>query len=158
MNVRIVPAKTPGRESGNVTRRNAPQPLAYRSFGRLDELRVDLLERDVERQHHERQEVVGDAGDDGDRRVEQPELGRHEVQLLERPEDGSRVVEQDLPADRPDQEAREERRDDQEQQEALVAAAAEGDRVGDREADQERQQRRDPAVDQRVAPAASGTS
>src|SRR6476646_9974918 len=32
MNVRIVPAKTPGRESGNVTRRNAPQPLAYRSL------------------------------------------------------------------------------------------------------------------------------
>ena len=168
MNVSSEPAKTPGSESGKVTRmkaslmRNVPtqrrrsapttagttraramtDPSASTSTPRRaptivrpvatarrtgprpprSSRQVDLLERDVERQRHERQEVVGDPGDDRERRREHPEAssGRR-PSVLERPEDDAVSAEDDLPRDRAEQEAREERRDDEEQQQVLVA-------------------------------------
>src|SRR5205085_9587130 len=71
--------------------------------------------------------------------------------VLEEAEDGTLVTQQDLPADRPDQEAREEGGDDEEQQEVLVSTAPERDRVRDREPDEEIKYRRHAAVEQRVA-------
>ena len=46
-------------------------------------IELDLLERDVERQRHERQEVVGDARHDRGARREQVPAGADEVQVLE---------------------------------------------------------------------------
>src|SRR5207244_13519463 len=80
------------------------------------------------------------------------EIGRHEMEVvLEEPEDGALVTQEDLPADRADQEAREERRDDEEQEQVLVAAAAERHGVGDGKPDEEVEHRSRPAVQQRVA-------
>ena len=67
-------------------RRRRPDDRAARSprtgvqvLGRLEQPAVDLLERHVQRQRHERQEVVGDAGDDGGRRREQLEVRGQEA-------------------------------------------------------------------------------
>ena len=50
---------------------------------RLEQPRVDLLERDVERQGHEGEEVVGDPRDHGERRVEEALALAEQVQLAE---------------------------------------------------------------------------
>ena len=151
MNVSSEPAKTPGSASGQRDPPEGGRPVRVQVLGGLDEPVVDLLERHVERQDHERQEVVGDPGDLGDGRAQEAERARQDPQrVLQRPEDRALVTQQDLPADRADQEAGEERRDDEEQDQVLVAAAPERDRVGDREPDEQAQDRRDPAVEDRV--------
>ncbi len=127
----------------------APRP-GVQVLGGFHEPDVDLLERDVDRQGHERQEVIGDARDHRGRRRQDAELGRQEAQVLERPEQDPVVAEDDLPALGAQQEAREERRDDQEQQEVLVAAAAERDRVRERVGDQETDHGRRGAIDERA--------
>ncbi len=132
--------------------RAAPSPRPrVQVLGRLDEPQVDLLDRNVERQHHERQELVRQAGHDSQRRVDDREVVRDQVERVQRPDDRPRVREDDPPRDRPDQEVGEERGDDEEQQDRLVAPAAEGDAVGEGIADQERQERGHPAVQERVA-------
>ncbi len=75
---------------------------------------------------------------------------RQHAELLERAEDDPGVAEDDLPADRAQQEAGEERRDDEEQQQVLEPAAAERDRVGQRVRDQEREHGRRRAVQDRA--------
>ncbi len=121
----VLPLSLPGVFAGS------PRP-GIQVLRRLDEADVDLLERHVDRQGHERQEVVRDPRHDRDRRRQHPELGRQDAQILQRPEQDAVIAEDDLPALRPEQEAREERRDDEEQEDVLVAAAAERDRVGER--------------------------
>ena len=69
MKVRSVPATIPGAESGSVTRRNVCVGARVQVLRRLEQPRVDLLERHVERQRHEGEEVVGDPRDHGEGRV-----------------------------------------------------------------------------------------
>ena len=90
---------------------------------RLDQPEVDLLEGDVQRQDHERQELVGQPGHDRERRADDAEVGGDEAERVtdERQEDPL-VAEDDPPRDGPDEEAREERGDDEEQQEASCSA------------------------------------
>ena len=111
---------------------------------------VDLLERDVQRQCHERQEVVGDACDNGRRGREEPPARPEHVETLERIHDEPVVREDRLPGERPDQIGDEERRDDEKQQEVLPPSAAKGDPVGDGITDQQCEQRRDSRVLERA--------
>ena len=55
------PAPTPGSDSGNVTSQNACHGGAPRSLGRLQQRRLHLGQRRVERQDHERQVGIDDA-------------------------------------------------------------------------------------------------
>ncbi len=61
------PATMPGSDSGRVMLQNARVGGQPRSWRGLDQRLVELFERRVERQHHERQVGVDDA--DEDRRV-----------------------------------------------------------------------------------------
>ena len=79
------PANTPGIDSGSVTRRKALRPAGVQVSGGLDQVRVDLLERDVQRQDHERQEVVGQPADDGERRGQNVAAGRQQPRSLSVP-------------------------------------------------------------------------
>ena len=77
----------PGHDPGRGERqRDAEERLALARveiLGRLEQAGVDLLERDVERQRHEGQEVVGDPRDDGDGRREQPPVGPEDVDVAQ---------------------------------------------------------------------------
>ena len=68
-------SRLPGEHAGQRERQHhLPERAPRRGVqvrGRVDQAAVDLLEADVDRQHHERQEVVGEAADHGERGVEQ---------------------------------------------------------------------------------------
>ncbi len=117
---------------------------------RLDEAAVHALERRVQRERHERQEVVGDAGDHGARRREQPPVVAEQAQRLHRVDDPAVVGEDRLPGHGPHDEAREERQDDQQQHEVAPAPRLERHEVGEREGDDQAQHRRRARVDQRA--------
>ena len=153
MNVSSVPATTPGKRE----RQGDPQerlPLAcIEILRRLDQPPVDLLERDVQRQGHEGQEVVGDARDHGRRRREQASTAPEHAEQVNRAQgaDDETVVGEDrLPGERPDQIRDKERRDDEEEQQVLPAPAAKRDPVRNRIADQERKHRCDARVFERA--------
>ena len=134
-------------------------PLArVEILSRLEQPLVDLLQRDVQRQRHEGEEVVGDPGDDRSRCCEQPAARAENVQMLERVNDEAVVREDGLPGQGSDQIRDEERRDDEQQQEVLPPAAAERDPVRDRVAQQEREQRRDSRVLERTDELSRGSS
>ena len=135
MKVRSVPAKTPGKESGKVTRKKAFDPVRVQILGRFDQPVVDLLQAHVERQGHEGQEVVGDAGDDRERAREQTAVGIEEMQRAERLDDEPVVRQDDLPGEGPDQVRDEEGGDDQEQQQVLPPPPSKRDPVRERIAD-----------------------
>ena len=84
MKVSSVPATTPGIDSGRVTLRNAVQPAGVQVACRLQQPGVEPLQARVERQHHERQEVVRQPGDHRDRGGQQPAVGAEDVQGLQR--------------------------------------------------------------------------
>ena len=65
-------------DDGSGDRALRPPRPGVQVLRRLQESPVDLLERHVQRQRHERQEVVGDTGDDGGRRREESELLRQD--------------------------------------------------------------------------------
>ena len=73
---------------------------------------VDLLERDVERQRHEGEEVVGDAREDGERRREQPAVRAEDVEVAQQADDRSLVRQDVQPGERAHEVRDEERRDD----------------------------------------------
>ena len=85
MNVSSVPAKTPGQRERQRHPQERLRLARVEVLGGLDQPVVDLLERDVQRQRHEGQEVVGDARDDGGRRREQAAVLAQDVQVAERP-------------------------------------------------------------------------
>ena len=70
MNTSSEPARIPGSASGSVIRRNARHGGVAEILRCVDERPVDPLERRVERQHHQREIVVGDADVDRLRREE----------------------------------------------------------------------------------------
>ena len=152
MKVSSVPAKIARQRERQRHAQERLQLARVEILRRLEQPRVDLLERDVQRQRHEREEVVRQPGDDGDRRREQPAALLDDPDGAQDVEDEAAVGEDRLPGERPDQVRDEERRDDREQEEVLPAAAAEGDPVDERVADDERDRRRQPGVD-----AASGS-
>jgi hypothetical protein len=116
----------------------------------LDQAPVDLLQRDVQRQRHEGQEVVGDPRHHGRRGGEQAPVVAEHVQVAQRLHDETLVGQDVLPGQRADQIRDEERRDDRQQQQVLPASAAECDPVRQRVADHEREHGRDPGVDERA--------
>ena len=88
MKVSSVPGDDPGRGQRE---RHAQERLALARveiLRRLEQPRVDLLERDVERQGHEGQEVVGDPGDHGERRREQAAVVAEDADRLSSPTTG----------------------------------------------------------------------
>jgi hypothetical protein len=118
--------------------------------GRLDEPPVDLLQRHVQRQRHERQEVVGDAGDHGRARGQQPPVRAEDADVAQ-PGDHPAVVGQDqLPGDRPQHVGHEERQDHQQQHQALEAPGLERDEVRQREPDHQAQHGGDAGVEDRA--------
>ena len=118
---------------------------------RLHQARVDPLQRGVDRQDHERQEVVGDPDDHGRRGVDDVVLRTHQVQELQRGDHPALVGQDLLPGDGPQQEADEERRDHQHQQQVAPPPGLERDRVGQRVGDGERQHGGDERVQERAA-------
>ena len=127
-------SSVPGDDAGQRERQRDPQerlrPARVEILRRLDQPHVDLLERHVERQRHEGQEVVGDPRDDGDRGGEQPAVLAEDADRLEHVDDDALVGEDRLPGERPDQVGDEEGRDDEEEEQVLPAPAAERDPVG----------------------------
>ena len=130
--------------------RNARVGERVEVLRRLHQSPVDLLEAHVDRQDHERQEVVREPAEHGHRGVEQPAARLHQVQMLQQPDGRAAVVEDRLPGERADEERREEGQDDQAEQQVLEPAAPEGDDVGERVAERERHQRRGDGVVQRA--------
>ena len=150
MNVSSVPGEHPGE-------RQRERHLAERGgaagveVGRgLDEPPVDLLERHVQRQRHEGQEVVGDARDDRRPRGQQAAVVGDEPDVLRAVQDPPVVGEDRLPGDGPDDVAREERQDDEQQQDVLPAPGLEGDEVRQRERDDQAQHGRRRRVAERA--------
>ena len=145
MKVSSVPATTPGIDSGSVTRRKTSRRRAVEVVARLEQAVVDPLERGVERQDHERQEVVGDAGDHGtvvsSRRPSSDTMPTVFRRVTTKPG----VGQDRLPRERPDQVGHEERRDHGQEQRVAPPPATEGDDVGERIADQEGGHRGHPA-------------
>ena len=64
MKTSMQPAMTPGSDSGKVIFQKALIGGQPRSCGRLDQRMVHLLQRRIERQHHERQVGIDDADED----------------------------------------------------------------------------------------------
>src|SRR3972149_11607506 len=84
-------------------------------------------------------------------RADKGEVVRHQPQgVTDDRQDRPVVSQDDPPADRANEEAREERGDAEEEEQVLPAAALECDRVGERIADQEAEDRREAAEDDRV--------
>ena len=150
MNVSSVPAMMPGAESGRVTRRKDCDDDCVEILGRFEQARVHLLERDVDRQRHEGQEVVGDPGEHRERRRQQPAVGREDVDVAQDPDDRPLVGKDVEPRERPHEIGDEERRDDDEQEEVPPRPGAEGDPVDERVREDEACDRRDPRVDERA--------
>ncbi len=151
MKTRMMPATIPGMVSGTVTRKKVATLLAPRSSEASSRSEIELLERGVERQDHERQLAVDQA--DHDR-----EVGVEEVQRLVddagAEQDG---VDQPLgaqdehPGVGADQEARPERDHHQAEQEVLEARRRDHrDVVGDRVAHHQAEQRGDDRHPQRA--------
>ena len=142
MNVSSEPAKMPGSASGSVIFAERGRPAGVEVGRRLDQPLVDLLQRDVQRQRHEGQEVVGDARDHRRARGQQPPLVADHPDALQRVHDEPVVGQDQLPAHRPQHVADEERQDDQQQHQVPVPARLERDEVRQRERDHEAQDRR----------------
>ena len=137
------PAATPGQRQ---RQRHQPERLPARTaeIGRRFQQRlVHLLQRGVERQHHERQIGIDDADIDrgvgrepGHRRVDDVQPQQHVVEQA--------VALQDVdPGIDADQERGPERQDHQHHQERLQPARRARDAVGDRIADREQDRGRD---------------
>ena len=116
----------------------------------LDQPPVDLLERHVQRQDHEGQEVVGDARDHGRARGQQPPVLAHQPDVAQALDHPAGVGEDQLPRHRPQHIGREERQDDQQQDQVLVATGLEGGEVREREADDQAQHGRRRGVADRA--------
>ena len=144
----------PGDDAGRRERQRHAQEGLRRArvqvLRRLEQPRVDLLERDVERQRHEGQEVVGDARDDRERRREQALAVVEDVDVLQEADDWALVREDVQPRERPDQVRDEERRDDREQEQVPPRARAERDPVHERVREQQRDDGRDARVQERA--------
>src|SRR3954463_1861344 len=89
--------------------------------GRVVDGRVDPLERDVDRQHPQRQVRVDDADPDRGGRVEPAQVPARQVQRAGQPVDRPEVLQEVDPGVRADDEARPEGDDHRHQQEALGA-------------------------------------
>ncbi len=126
--------------------------------GRLVQPPVDALQRGVERQDHERQEVVRQTAHDRERCGEDPVPGGpaepagdvQDVQRVEDADDRPGVREDRLPGEGADQEAGEERRDHQDHDQVPPAAGAERDQIGQRIAQHQAQDRGGGRVEHRA--------
>ncbi len=140
-----------GDDPGRRERQRHPQEAlggrAVEVLRRLDQPRVDPVEARVQRQDHERQEVVGEAGDHRAARGEDVAAGC-QADRLQHVRHRAFVGEDRLPGDGPDQVGGEERRDDREQQRVSPSPGLERDHVGERVGDHQREQRRRPGVEE----------
>ncbi len=116
-------------------------------LGGLDQAHVEPLEAGVERQHHERQEVVGEAGDHRRAGGEDVAAGG-QADRLQHAHHRAVVGEDRLPGEGPDQVGGEERGHHREQHRVAPAPRLEGDRVGQRVAERQRERGREPRVDE----------
>ena len=135
MNTSRQPLMIPGAESGNVIWRNVAHGARPEVAGRLEERPVEPLQADEDRQGHERQVVVDDAQEDGERRVQQLHIdadGLQDARHAVGPED-------EHPGVGPDQEARPERDDDERHQDGLPRPSPRRKDVGQRIAEQQAQ-------------------
>ena len=117
------PAATPGSDSGSVTVQNAFQRRAAEIGRGFEQGRIDLLQRRVERQHHERQVRIDEADIDRrvgreprDRRVDDAERHQHAVEQTVVLQDGDPGIDAD-------QERGPERQDHQQARETPAARA-----------------------------------
>ena len=99
---------------------------------RFDDALVDMRERDVERQHHVRQEVVDHADDDGQRRVDERDLRQREC--MQHHVDDAVLLEDGLPGHRRP-ERQQEQEEDQDHAAALDLLQDHAERIGEHEAD-----------------------
>ena len=137
------PATMPGSDSGTVTCENVRQGGAAEIGRGFEQRLVHLLQRRVERQHHEREIRIDDADIDRvvgreprDRRVDD---AQRDQRLIEQP-----VVLQDVdPRIDADQERGPERQHHQQHQHALPAPRRARERIGDRIGDQQQDRGRD---------------
>ena len=150
MNVSSVPGDDPRRGERQRHAEERLRRARVEILRRLEQPRVDLLERDVERQRHEGEEVVGDAGDDRERRREQPAVLAEHVDVSQEADDRAFVGEDVQPRERPDEVRDEERRDDEEQEEVPPRPGAERDPVHERVREEEAGNRRDARVEERA--------
>ena len=70
MKTRMLPVIRPGQTIGSVICRKVAQRSGAEVLGRLEQRPVEPLERDVQREHHQRQVVVDDADEDRGRRAQ----------------------------------------------------------------------------------------
>ncbi len=117
---------------------------------RLDQAPVQPLEAGVDRQHHEREEVVGEPGDHRPVGVQEASVVAQQAEAAKRLDRRALIGEDRLPGERPDQVGGEEGRDHREQQQPLPAPDPEGDRVGKRVGDRQREDGGDGAVGERA--------
>ena len=100
MNVRSVSGDDPRRRE----RQRHPQERLGRAcvevLRRFEQPRVDLLERDVDRQRHEGEEVVGDPRDDGEGRVEEALVRSEDMDVPQETDDRPLVGEDVEPGER----------------------------------------------------------
>ena len=150
MKVSRTPARIPGAESGRVTLQERGARRGVQVLRGLDQPSVEPLEIGVDRQDHEREEVVGEPGDHRPGRVEDPAGVAEQADAAQGLDQRALVGEDRLPGERPDQVGGEEGGDDGEQDQALPAPGAEGDRVCERVGDRESQHRGDGAVCERA--------
>ena len=150
MKVSSEPAKMPGQRERQRDAAERRHPARVEVGRRLDQPPVDLLQRHVERQDHERQEVVGDARDHGRARGQQPPVVAHQPDFAHALDHPAAVGQDQLPGHRPQHVGREERQDDQQQDQVLVAAGLERREVGEREADDQAQHGRRRGVADRA--------
>ena len=133
--------------------RHAPERAPGRRVqvpGCLDQAVVEALQVGVDRQDHERKEVVGEPGDHRGGGVEHAAVLGHDPDRAQEL-DHRTLVEQDrLPREGADQVGGEERRDHRQQQHPAPPAGAERDRVRERVGDQQRQGRGHAPVQERA--------
>src|SRR5829696_1622846 len=143
-----------GRRRDVFLREGHPQehvaPATVEVVARLLQARVDPLQRGVERQDHERQEVVGDAQHHRVGGVEQAPVVAEDADGLERAHHEPVVAQDRLPGQRADQVGDEERDDHRQQHRVAPAPATERDHVGERVPDDEAEQRGQPGVLERA--------
>ena len=117
--------------------------------GSLQKGGVHLLQGDIYRQRHERQEVVGDAGNHCPARREKAPIGGQDADDLQSLDHWPTVGEDYLPCECPEQKRNEEGHQHEDQEDVLVPPTAERDPVGKRICDQQCEEGRRPGVEKR---------
>ena len=136
MNVRSDAATMPGHRQRQRDVEERAAPGCVQVARRLDEVEVEPVDRDEQRQDRERQEAVGHAQDHAEVGVDDSSGLVDEPGLHEQPVHDAVVAQDDQPGVGPDEVARPEREHDQDEQQDLAPPAVPGDPVRDRVADQ----------------------